>query len=354
MLYLTSVYLNFLKGSDGWRRVAVLLNNGERQPVIALIGPTAVGKTALSLDVAKKLNAEIVSVDSRQVYRYMDVGTDKAPASVRREVPHHMIDVADPDVRFSVSSFVEGAMDAVRRINARGRVPLFVGGTPFYYNALFGASMNASLPHDSDVRRRYEAMAEAEGPAALHARLMELDPDTAGRLHPNDVLRVSRALEIWDLTGTPPSRLYAEGTKLDSGLDVLYLGLVRPREDLARRIALRLRAEFDGGFPEEVAWLIDHGFDERFPPMRGLGYRELAAWRRGRMTLDEAFEGAGCRTRAFCRRQMTWFRHFRPALWYDTFALSVERVEEALLEAALRHLEGRPVEAGGCAGAPVW
>ena len=132
--------------------------------VIALIGPTAVGKTALSLDIAEKLSArglppvELVSVDSRQVYRYMDVGTDKVSLAVRRKIPHHLIDIADPDEPFSASAFVEGAVNAVHRITARGRVPVFVGGTPFYYNALFHASMNASLPHDPEVRRRYEEL----------------------------------------------------------------------------------------------------------------------------------------------------------------------------------------------------
>ena len=183
--------------------------------VVALIGPTAVGKTALSLQVAENLKAEIISVDSRQVYRYMDIGTEKVSLAERKRIPHHMIDVADPDEPFSVSDFIEKAVSAARRILARGRVPLFVGGTPFYYNALFHESMNAILPHDAEVRRRWEDEAARDGTPALHARLAELDPVTAGRLHPNDVRRVSRALEIWELTGTVPSRLFEEGKKLD-------------------------------------------------------------------------------------------------------------------------------------------
>ena len=314
--------------------------------VVALIGPTAVGKTALSLDIAEKSSArglppvEIVSVDSRQVYRYMDVGTDKVSLASRREIPHHLIDIADPDEPFSVSAFVEGAVDAVRRITARGRVPLFVGGTPFYYNALFHASMNTSLPHDPEVRRRYEERAAQEGAVALHAQLGSVDPVTAERLHPNDIRRVSRALEIWELTGTPPSQLYAEGEKLDFGFDVLYIALTRPRAELFARIADRLSEEFSSGFPEEVTWLLEHGFDERFPPMQGLGYRELAAWRRGKMSLDEALEGAVARTRAFCRRQMTWFSKFGPALWYDISVLSASQLVDGVVEAVLSHLDG--------------
>ncbi|MBR1671582.1 MAG: tRNA (adenosine(37)-N6)-dimethylallyltransferase MiaA [Fretibacterium sp.] len=334
---------------------AASVSRGERQPVIALIGPTAVGKTALSLDIAERLNArglppaEFISVDSRQVYRYMDVGTDKVSAAVRREIPHHLIDIADPDEPFSASAFVEAAARAVRRVAARDRVPVFVGGTPFYYNALFHASMNASLPHDPEVRRRYEELAALEGAQALHKRLAVLDPVTAERLHPNDVRRVSRALEIWELTGTPPSRLYAEGEKLDFGLDVLYIALTRPRAELFQRIAVRLEDEFASGFPEEVSWLIEHGFDERFPPMQGLGYRELAAWRRGRIGLDEALEASVARTRAFCRRQMTWFSKFEPALWYDISVSTGPRLVEEVVDAALSHLEGG-ARAAGCAG----
>lgn len=323
--------------------------NSERQPVVAIIGPTAVGKTALSLDVAKKINAEILSVDSRQVYRYMDVGTDKASPAARRETPHHLIDIVDPDEPFSVSAFASAAVSAAHRVLARGRVPLFAGGTPFYYNALFHASMNASLPHDPKVRRRYEALAASDGASVLHARLSSVDPVTAGRLHPNDVRRVSRALELWELTGAPPSRLYAEGEKGDFGFDVLYIGLTRPRAELFGRINARLAEEFASGFPEEVSWLIEHGFDERFPPMQGLGYRELAAWHRGRTTLDEALEGASARTRAFCRRQMTWFNKFQPALWYDTSALPPDRLLDEVLNAAQRHIEGR--SEGRAAGA---
>lgn len=313
---------------------------GARTPVVALIGPTAVGKTALSLELAERLGAEVVSVDSRQVYRYMDVGTDKISAAERRRIPHHLLDVADPDEVFSVSSFVSLALGAVERIRARGRVPLFAGGTPFYYNALFHAAMNASLPHDPGVRRRYEERASEEGGHALHARLAEVDAVTAARLHPNDVRRVVRALELWELTGMPPSRLYAVGAKSDFGLDVLYLGLNRPRAELFERIAARVRQQFACGYPEEVAWLIEHGFDERFPSMQGFGYRELAAWYRGKLSLDEALEGDIRRTRAFCRRQMTWFGKFEPALWYDTSALSASDLEGRVGEAALRHLEG--------------
>ncbi|MDR2528826.1 MAG: tRNA (adenosine(37)-N6)-dimethylallyltransferase MiaA [Synergistaceae bacterium] len=310
----------------------------ELVPVVALIGPTAVGKTALSLELASLLNAEVISVDSRQVYRYMDVGTDKVSPSERRGVLHHLIDVADPDEVFTVASFVKLAREAAARIRSRGRAPLFVGGTPFYYSVLFHGVMNEGLPEDRETRARFERLAEAEGSEALHRMLAEADAKTAARLHPHDVRRVSRALELHALTGTPPSHLFAQGGKMRSDMNVLYIGLNRPRSELYENIASRVRRQFASGYPEEVEWLLKHGFDESCPSMRGFGYRELAAWRRGKMTLEEALKGDIRRTKVFCRRQMTWFSKFSTTLWYDTSALSIDKLREAVFEAARRHL----------------
>ncbi|MDR1977761.1 MAG: tRNA (adenosine(37)-N6)-dimethylallyltransferase MiaA [Synergistaceae bacterium] len=308
-------------------------------PVVAIIGPTAVGKTVLSLELAASLNAEAISVDSRQVYRYMNVGTDKISPSERSSVLHHVIDVVDPDEPFTVASFVNLAREAAARIRNRGRVPLFVGGTPFYYNALFHGALSSGLPYDQETRARFERIAESEGPAALHQRLAEVDGRTAARLHPNDVRRVSRALEIHALTGTPPSRLYAESEKPRSEFDVLYIGLDRPRAELYENIASRVRKQFASGYPEEVEWLLKNGFDERFPSMQGFGYRELAAYCRGTMTLEDAEEGDIRRTKAFCRRQQTWFGKFAPTLWYDVSVSSAYALRTNILEAAKRHLE---------------
>jgi tRNA dimethylallyltransferase len=306
---------------------------------VAVIGPTAVGKTALSLELAARLNAEVVSVDSRQVYRYMDVGTDKASPAERRAVPHHLIDVADPDEVFTVASFVRLAQEASARIRARGRAPLFVGGTPFYYNALFHGAMTTGLPEDRQTRAGFENIAEMEGVETLHRMLANVDPETAVRLHPNDVRRVSRALEIHALTGTPPSRLYAEGEKSRSSLDVFYVGLNRPRSELYENITSRVRRQFASGYPEEVEWLLKNGFDERFPSMQGFGYRELTAWHRGTMTFEEALEGDIRRTKAFCRRQMTWFGKFSPALWFDVSAYTSADLLAAVLKAANKHVK---------------
>jgi tRNA dimethylallyltransferase len=294
---------------------------------VAIIGPTAVGKTAISLSLAKRLNAEIISVDSRQVYRYMNVGTDKVSIETRREIPHHLIDVANPDETFTVADFVESAASAARGIVDGGRVPLFVGGTPFYYDALFNGRLSDGLPRERATRERFERIAETEGAEALHKLLMKADEATAMRLHPNDVRRVSRALEIFTLTDTAPSNLYATENKKMSDMDVLYIGLTRQRSELYENISARVRRQFSSGYPEEVLWLMDHGYDERYPSMQGFGYRELAAWARGTMTLEEAALGDIKRTKAFCRRQLTWFGKFPDVLWYN---LSINGVQDAL------------------------
>ena len=306
-----------------------------RQPAVALIGATAVGKTALSLSVAEKLNAEIISVDSRQVYRYMDVGTDKVSASLRREIPHHMIDIADPDEKFTVSDFAQRASQAVSRIYARRKIPIFVGGTPFYYNALFHAALNEDLPSDSDVRGKYEALANSQGAELLHMRLAEVDPDTAERLHKNDIQRVTRALEIFELTGKAPSQIYSEGSKRDYGFDILYIGLSRSREELFRRIEIRLEQEYSSDFPAEVEWLMKNGFDDRYTPLKGLGYKELIDYHRGKLKFDEALEISISRTKAFCRRQQTWFKKFEPALWFD---MSESSHEDEIIKTINNHI----------------
>ena len=318
------------------------LGNKKRKLAAAIIGSTATGKTALSISAAKKLFAlnnkrvEIISVDSRQIYRYMDIGTEKVSAEIRREIPHHLIDIADPDEYFSVSDFVDRAVSAAERIYARGALPLFVGGTPYYYNALFNAAINKSLPCDPEVRKKYESY---ENLAELHAKLSEVDPVTAKRLHPNDIRRVSRALEIYEITGKAPSELYKQDDKLDFGFDVFYIGLRCERAELFSRIEKRLRIEFESGFIKEVAWLIEHGFDERFTPMQGLGYKELAKYYRGEISLDEAFSEALKRTKAFCRRQETWFKNFTPAIWFDVDAYDPELLAENAAKSALIHFE---------------
>ncbi|MDO5115304.1 MAG: tRNA (adenosine(37)-N6)-dimethylallyltransferase MiaA [Synergistaceae bacterium] len=312
---------------------------GERIPLVAIIGPTAVGKTEFSLSLARELNAEVISVDSRQVYRYLDVGTDKVSRETRREIIHHLIDIADPDQIYSAASFAADACGAARRIIARGRSPLLIGGTPFYYRALSGA-LSEALPSDENVRSQLLREIEERGLSALHDELKTADPEAAARIHPNDPVRTMRALEIFRITGRSASWWYAEQRKLRSPYDIFYIGLTRLRANLYANIERRVKEQFASGYPEEVAWLLDNGYSPSLPAMQGFGYRELVDYIQGRITLREAIDGDIRSTKAFSRRQMTWFKHFEPACWFDFDEISKEEALKRAVPKCLDHLNG--------------
>jgi tRNA dimethylallyltransferase len=293
--------------------------------VWAIVGPTAAGKTAVSFELARRLGAEIISVDSRQVYRYLDIGTDKVSPADRRRVIHHMIDVADPDEIFTAADFVSGAADAVRRIRARGRVPILAGGSPLYYRALEGNMISESLPSDDAVRSELDAEAESAGTAALHDRLASVDPDRAARIHPNDKVRIVRALELFRLTGQTATELYSAAGKMSGLRRIEYFGITYDREALCKKIERRAERQFQSGYPDEVRFLLDNGYSRQLPALRGFGYRELVDYHDGKISLDEALAGDIRSTKAFSRRQMTWFRHFCPIIWYDISKGSAER-----------------------------
>jgi len=294
----------------------------KKRSIVAIIGPTAVGKTEASLELAQRLGCEIVSVDSRQVYRYLDIGTDKVSLEVRKVIPHHLIDVVDPDQIFSAADFVSLAGSAIEDIRSRGRYPLLVGGTPFYYKALIDGILTSQLPKDLKLREELEGRAKKEGRPSLHEELARIDPETASKLHPNDLRRVTRALEIYLLTGRTASWWRKEGRSMGGLYDVLYLGLYRPREDLYSRIESRIKRQFASGFVEEVAYLLSKGYGEELPAMQGFGYRELVAYHKGHITLEEAARLDAKSTKAFARRQMTWFKNFSHVIWYDISCIS--------------------------------
>ncbi|MDD4160037.1 MAG: tRNA (adenosine(37)-N6)-dimethylallyltransferase MiaA [Synergistaceae bacterium] len=314
------------------------IESARKIPVIAIIGPTAVGKTKFSLELAQKLNAEVISVDSRQVYRYLDVGTDKVSLKIRHQILHHLIDVADPDQIYSAADFASQASDSISRIRSRGRVPLLIGGTPFYYKALCG-TLSEDLPKDPAVRKMLEEEISERGLADLHAELSAADPDAARKIHPNDPVRTMRALEIYRITGRPATWWYKNQAKMESPFDILYIGLIRSRESLYRNIAVRVAQQFSSGYPEEVEWLLAQGYSPKLPAMQGFGYRELVQYVRGKCSYEEALEGDIRSTKAFSRRQMTWFKHFEPALWYDFDNYEMSGAMDEVLPRCLKHLE---------------
>ena len=310
--------------------------------IYAIVGPTAVGKTKAGFELARHLNAEIISVDSRQVYRYLDVGTDKISLADRKIVPHHLIDVVDPDEIFTAADFVARTEDAVRRIEARGRTALLVGGTPMYYRALEGKVLSGNLPSDEALRSRLEAEISSRGSEALHARLTLVDPAGARRIHPNDRIRIVRALEIFELTGRAATEIYEDEEKIGGAFKIFYFGIDSPREILYERIERRVAEQFSSGYPEEVQWLLDRGYSRALPALQGFGYRELVQYLDGEISFEDALAGDIRSTKAFSRRQMSWFRHFSPILWYDLSVLSLNDVVEDMIGKITSQIHNNP------------
>lgn len=293
------------------------------ESAFVLTGPTGAGKSQLALILAERLGAEIVSMDSMALYRGMEVGTAKPGPDERRRVPHHLLDVLDPWESASVAWWLQRAADCCRDIEGRGRRVLFVGGTPLYLKALLCGLFDGP-PADEDLRRRLTEEAERLGPAALHARLAAVDPVSGARLHPNDVRRVVRALEVWELTGRPLSAWQTQWVRPPDrppGRPVLYLN--PPREELYARIDARVRRMIADGLAEEVRAL------RRLPqPLsreagQAVGYREMFDHLDGRVGLEETIGRIQMRSRNLAKRQRTWFRSLTecvPVAGHLTFA----------------------------------
>ena len=286
-----------------------------KPPVIVLAGPTAVGKTELSLRLAEALDAEIVSADSMQVYRGMDIGTAKASPSERARVPHHMIDVADPSENFSIARYVSLARETVRGIHSRGKIPLVVGGTGFYIQALLKDLDFSEKTEDSPLRDKYRRTAETEGAEALHRRLKDVDPASAAAIHPNNIKRVIRALEYFEETGKPISFLNEAQGEQESPYRVLYLVLDLPRAELYRRIEKRVDRMMEEGLEEETERLLSQGIPADATAMQSIGYKELAGSLRGSCTKEEAVRQIKLASRHYAKRQVTWFKREKEAVW---------------------------------------
>jgi tRNA dimethylallyltransferase len=281
----------------------------------ALLGPTASGKSSLAVQVADKLPVEIVSLDSALVYRGMDIGTAKPGAALRARVPHHLIDIVDPDQSYSAGRWREDAIAITRDILARERVPLLVGGTMLYYRALI-AGLDALPQADARIRAEIDAEAAERGWPALHAELAKVDPQSAARLAPKDAQRIQRALEVWELTGKPLSALQRGGAS-DLPFELKAYGLVVEREALHRRIAERFERMLAAGLVEELAALRKrYALHAHLPSMRCVGYRQAWGYLEGEYGMDELRAKGIAATRQLAKRQMTWLRSLpglRPA-----------------------------------------
>ncbi|MFY0545040.1 tRNA (adenosine(37)-N6)-dimethylallyltransferase MiaA [Brevibacillus sp. H7] len=286
-----------------------------REKLVVIVGPTAVGKTELSLQLAGHFDGEIISGDSMQVYRGMDIGTAKASPEELARVPHHLIDIIEPDEEYSVALFQSAATRLITEINQRGHLPFIVGGTGLYIESVTHRFEFAQAEQDPELREQLQRLAAAEGVEALHRRLAEIDPITAERLHPNDVKRVIRAIEIYQLTGRKMSD-YQHRAK-HSPYDLVMIGLTMEREKLYERINQRVDKMIEEGLVEEVRRLLDRGYHPALTSMQGLGYKELIPYLYGEITLEKAVNDIKQRTRHFAKRQLSWFRRMAEIQWFD-------------------------------------
>ena len=277
------------------------------KPLI-ILGPTAAGKTALSIELAKKLGGEIISADSMQVYRGMDIGTAKPTTEERQDIPHHLIDIKDPDESWTVSDFVEQANGLTGSLAH----PIIVGGTGLYLWSLLEGFSFPIIPADKELRERLEKEPLAE----LYSRLLTVDPDAAIKIHPNDKKRIIRALEVFELTGKPISKLQ-EPRRSVAGSPPLLIGLNLPREELYSRINQRVDSMIEKGLIDEVKGLLAKGYSKALPSFQALGYKEVVEYLDGKWNKEQMIEELKKRTRNFARRQMTWFRRFKNVRWVE-------------------------------------
>ena len=284
--------------------------------ILVISGPTASGKTALAVELALQHSGEVVSADSMQIYRRMDIGTAKPTREEMRGVPHHMLDVADPEEDFSVARYVELAAACVDDVLARGKLPIVAGGTGLYIDSLLSGRTFARFDPDSPLRRELEEELARRGGAALLKELARVDPDTAARLHPNDGKRIVRALEVYRSTGTTLTEHNAMTRSLPPRYDALTLTLAfQRREDMWARIDRRVDQMMAGGLVDEVRALLDSGVPDRCTAMQAIGYKEMAAALRGDGDTARAAEEIKLRSRQYAKRQLTWFRRNGDARW---------------------------------------
>jgi tRNA dimethylallyltransferase len=303
---------------------------GDKQKIVIILGPTASGKTDLAVRLAELLDGEIVNADSMQVYRGMDIGTAKPSLDLRRRVPHHLIDIADPDSNFSASDFRREAAGAIADITGRGKRAFIVGGTGLYIRALL-QGLADSPSGAGEVRLGLEEEARRHGNEALLRKLASVDPVTAGRLHPNDLVRIIRALEVYRLTGKPISQQRSSHAFSGDYYCALKLGLTVERRELYERIDRRVERMIADGLLDEVRTLLDRGFSPQLKAMRSIGYRQICAHLSGEYPLEEAVRLIKRDTRRYAKRQMTWFNGDKEIYWVeysDNFASIYNNVIE--------------------------
>ena len=289
----------------------------DRPAIIALIGPTAIGKTELALEIAENFSCEIIGVDSMQVYRYMDIGTAKPSQKERDRVPHHLIDVVDPDEDYSVGRYIADANQAIQTVQQNRRIPFLVGGTGLYLRGLTEGLTDLQTG-DSAVREDLKKkLAEEEGREPLYNKLVQVDPESAARIHPNDSQRLLRALEIYGTTGRPWSKLLEKEQKNDTLKDILKIGLTCDRDVLYQRINNRTQLMVEQGLEQEVRMLLEQGFHGQLKSMQAIGYRHMVNYLAGKWSFEKTLELLARDTRHYAKRQYTWFKKDQKIRWFQ-------------------------------------
>jgi len=323
---------NLERATDGLARA-------DGPPLIVVVGPTAVGKSELALRLASSLGGEIVSADSRQIYRYMDVGTAKPTLQEQAQARHHLVDVVDPDEEYTLAHFQADAYRAIDDVLARGRLPFLVGGTGLYVRAVVEGLRIPRVAPQPELRAELEERARREGPDSVHRELRALDPVAAGRIDPRNVRRVIRALEVCRTARAPVSRLQ---TSTPPPYRTLTIGLTADRETLYRRIDVRVDEQLAAGLVEENRRLLAMGYGYHLPSMSGLGYRQVGMYLRGEVDLPHAIEILKLETHRFARQQYTWFRLGDPRIrWLESGPDAPERAL-ALVRELVEHTAWNP------------
>jgi len=304
-------------------------------PLVAVLGPTGSGKSDLALDLADEFGGEIINCDSLQVYRYFDIGTAKVPVEARRGIPHHLIDILTPDCLFTAGEFARRAREAIAGVAARGSLPILAGGTGFYARALLDGLFEGPS-RDQGLRDRLSAR-EARRPGSLHRLLSRFDPATAPRIHPNDVPKVTRALEVCLLTRRPASELFRAGRGALQGYRVLKIGLLPDRDRLYERLDRRCREMFEGGLVKEVRHILALGYPPTSKPFESHGYKQTLQMLAGELNPRDALFYAQRNTRQYAKRQITWFRREEGLEWFRGFGGDAG-IAQAARQRLVRHL----------------
>ncbi|HEY8361377.1 MAG TPA: tRNA (adenosine(37)-N6)-dimethylallyltransferase MiaA [Tissierellaceae bacterium] len=288
-----------------------------RENLMVIVGPTAVGKTAISIKLAKILNGEIISADSMQIYKYMDIGTAKVTPEEMEGIPHYLIDVVYPDEEFTVADYKELAEKIISDINKKGKIPIVVGGTGLYVNSLVYDLNFTKVPPNEKIRKRLNELADKFGNEYIHNMLEKIDKESSKRIHVSDRKRIIRAIEIYEVTGIPMSEQNRDFRKQNDRYNLAMIGLNMDRDKLYERINMRVDKMIENGLIAEVANLLKMGYTKELTSMQGIGYKEIIKYLEGELTLEESIELIKKGSRNYAKRQLTWFRRDSRIKWFN-------------------------------------